>query len=63
MVMHLYGTGDFKEHYLIQQVQIHSSLVIKNQLIHTWPQQRLAWTVEPGDELRFENNESQTYTS
>ena len=27
----------------------------------TWPQQRLAWTVEPGDEIRFENNESQTY--
>ena len=27
----------------------------------TWPQQRLAWTVEPGDEIRFENNEEQTY--
>jgi hypothetical protein len=27
----------------------------------TWPQQRLAWSVEPGDEIRFENNEEQTY--
>jgi|TARA_B100001175_G_scaffold257575_1_gene225920 hypothetical protein len=27
----------------------------------TWPQQRLAWSVEPGDEIRFENNESETY--
>ena len=26
-----------------------------------WPQQRLTWTVEPGDEIRFENNESFTY--
>ena len=25
----------------------------------TWPQQRLAWSVEPGDEIRFENNESE----
>lgn len=27
----------------------------------TWPQQRLVWSVEPGDEIRFENNEEQTY--
>lgn len=26
-----------------------------------WPQQRLPWSVEVGDEIRFENNESQTY--
>jgi hypothetical protein len=27
----------------------------------TWPQQRLSWSVLPGDEIRFENNESETY--
>ena len=37
------------------------SIVNKEPIDTTWPQQRLAWTVEPGDEIRFENNESQTY--